>query len=198
MRLTSDMRSTTVTNIIKARLTDEYLAIADRIETSAQLIYDTYIPVIVKELPGGICPTYNYISLKIGDDYVSLRFNGVFDVKDEQESYHYRADWSHYFCKREHVAKPFPYNRGGQCVAELSSGHRMYSQYKELIKDTQGFTTKFFTTRSKLRGVVNSVTTVQKLIEVWPEVKPYIAEEAPKPQLPALPISELNQMLRLP
>lgn len=51
-----------------------------------------------------------------------------------------------------------------------------------------------------LRAVLDSVTTDKRLVEVWPEAVAFIpaAERAASPQLPALPISDLNRMIGLP
>lgn len=197
-RLTADMRSTTVTNILKAKLTEEYVAIADRMVEVANTIYEDHIPGFIRDLPEGTCPTYNFVSFKIGDDYLNFRFNGHFNVEDKEENYNRRRDWSHYFLKREHINNPFPYNKGGQCLVQLSPGSKRYNEIKAVVDDANNFIVKFFTARKKALGILNSVQTVPKLLEVWPEVEPYIAEQAPKPQLPALPISEINAVLRLP
>lgn len=51
-----------------------------------------------------------------------------------------------------------------------------------------------------LWAVLNSVGTDKKLVEVWPEAVAFIpaAEKASTPQLPALPIAELNKLIGLP
>lgn len=53
---------------------------------------------------------------------------------------------------------------------------------------------------ASLWAVLNSVSTDKKLIEIWPEALAFIpaAEKANTPQLPALPIADLNKMLGLP
>lgn len=50
------------------------------------------------------------------------------------------------------------------------------------------------------KAVLNSATTDKKLIELWPESIAFIpaAEKAARPNLPALPIAELNKMIGLP
>lgn len=50
------------------------------------------------------------------------------------------------------------------------------------------------------KAVLNSATTDKKLIELWPEAIAFIpaAEKAARPNLPALPIAELNKMIGLP
>lgn len=49
-------------------------------------------------------------------------------------------------------------------------------------------------------AVLNSATTDKKLIDLWPEAIAFIpaAEKAANPNLPALPIAELNKMIGLP
>lgn len=50
-------------------------------------------------------------------------------------------------------------------------------------------------------GVLNSVTTVKRLLEVWPEVKKFIPTEFSKPDVTtalAIPMKQLNEKLRLP
>lgn len=51
-----------------------------------------------------------------------------------------------------------------------------------------------------LWAVLDSVTTDKRLVEVWPEAVAFIpaAERAASPQLPALPIADLNKMIGLP
>lgn len=54
--------------------------------------------------------------------------------------------------------------------------------------------------RVSLWAVLNSVNTDKRLVEVWPEAVAFIpaAEKAATPQLPALPIAELNKLIGLP
>lgn len=51
-----------------------------------------------------------------------------------------------------------------------------------------------------LWATLNSVTTDKKLYEIWPEAVAFVpaAEQAASPNLPALPIAELNKLIGLP
>lgn len=53
---------------------------------------------------------------------------------------------------------------------------------------------------ASVTSVLDSVTTDKRLIEIWPEAVAFIpaAEKANTPQLPALPIAELNKLIGLP
>lgn len=49
------------------------------------------------------------------------------------------------------------------------------------------------------RAMVDSVATVKKLLEVWPEAAELVPEKlAPEKQLPAVPVGELNTLIGLP
>lgn len=53
--------------------------------------------------------------------------------------------------------------------------------------------------RDKVNGVLCSVTTVKRLLQVWPEVKPHIpawALEDPKPNLPAVEVGDVMKSLK--
>lgn len=53
--------------------------------------------------------------------------------------------------------------------------------------------------RAEVRAAVNSVTTVGKLLAVWPEAKELLpASAASKPQLPAVKVEHLNAAIGLP
>ena len=48
------------------------------------------------------------------------------------------------------------------------------------------------------RAVVCSVSTVKKLLEIWPEAKELLPKQEQKTVLPALPIGEINRLVGLP
>lgn len=53
--------------------------------------------------------------------------------------------------------------------------------------------------RVDVRAVVNSVTTVARLLAIWPEAKELLpTSAAPKPQLPAIKVEHLNAAIGLP
>lgn len=54
--------------------------------------------------------------------------------------------------------------------------------------------------KAKIRAVLNSCTTVKKLLDVWPEAKELLPEqlEEARPQLPAVQTADLNAAIGLP
>ena len=69
---------------------------------------------------------------------------------------------------------------------------------ERLVEETQQ-------TKQKTRAALGSVTTIAKLIKIWPEVKPFIPDWAletgvrkPNYAVPSIRAADLNQMLNLP
>jgi hypothetical protein len=53
--------------------------------------------------------------------------------------------------------------------------------------------------RDEAQGILNSVTTAKRLIEVWPEIASFVpTEQATSRNLPALQVDELNRILGVP
>jgi hypothetical protein len=60
----------------------------------------------------------------------------------------------------------------------------------ELIKD------EMKALEQRANAIMASITTVKKLLEVWPEAEAYLPEEPPKvDNLPAIPVASLNEMI---
>lgn len=79
--------------------------------------------------------------------------------------------------------------RSGSEIAERLA--QLEVEKENIDKDAEGL-------REKVIQVVHSVSTVAKLIEVWPEVKPYLPPEATQEDavnLPAIVVADLNQVL---
>lgn len=90
----------------------------------------------------------------------------------------------------------------GRCVLSLNT-----EDHSELIQDLHEYLeAKDMLSRTRqqarrdISAVLKSVHTDKRLLEVWPEVKPFLQEIVPlqpKSNLPAVPIQNLNTMLKL-
>lgn len=88
------------------------------------------------------------------------------------------------------------------CPSEVvfAADHPLVLQFGQLENRKADLKSKRGTLKQQVQAVLASVTTVKKLLEVWPEAKellPQNVEEA-KPQLPALPIADVNALIGLP
>jgi|LGVF01.2.fsa_nt_gb hypothetical protein len=49
--------------------------------------------------------------------------------------------------------------------------------------------------KHKVRAILNSATTDKRLLEVWPEVEPFLPKKEETKNLPAIPVADLNSMI---
>ena len=82
----------------------------------------------------------------------------------------------------------------------LLAGDHLTEQLYAIDHDAAALKSEREQLTMSLRAVLDSVTTDKRLVEVWPEAVAFIpvAERAASPQLPALPIADLNRMIGLP
>lgn len=82
----------------------------------------------------------------------------------------------------------------------FAADHPLVLQFGQLENRKADLTSKRATLKQQVQAVLASVTTVKKLLEVWPEAKELLPQnvEGAKPQLPALPIADVNALIGLP
>lgn len=95
-------------------------------------------------------------------------------------------------------------HRDRQCVS-LVKGNPLAQEFKAFEIKCRQLQSKIEQAKSEINVLLNSCTTVKKLITTWPEVEPFIPEyllqqdpKAPKANLPATYIAQLNTVLALP
>lgn len=76
----------------------------------------------------------------------------------------------------------------------------LVQQFHALDAEEKDLRDRRSTIRAQVRAALNSVTTVKKLLAVWPEAKELLPEnlEEAKVNLPALAVNDLNTMIGLP
>lgn len=101
-----------------------------------------------------------------------------------------------YFGERRRIAKSHEYN----AARVYDAKHPLTARYDAWKKAQDDLDAEKSKAKSSAEAVLNSVTTVKKLIEVWPEVeqfaRPFAVESSSRAI--ALPIRELNARLGLP
>lgn len=102
-----------------------------------------------------------------------------------------------HFGERRRIAQSHKYN----AAKVYDSKHPLTERYREWKKRESALKNEKRTTKSNARAVLDSVSTLKKLIEVWPEVEQFVEDFKPsatgKAQLPALPLKDLNRSLGL-
>lgn len=136
----------------------------------ADKVYEDMYPValrrLMEKLPKGYLPTTDSIYGSFGGQRHWLTMSKVRRVANDRLDKHYTA------------SEP------------------LCAEFFELLHQEKNYQDERNTAIRQARAVLNSCTTLKKLIEVWPEVKPFVADFGKKPvttKALTLSISELNK-----
>lgn len=81
----------------------------------------------------------------------------------------------------------------------LAADHPLTKEFELLEAEDKDLTSRKDKLTCDVRAMVNSVTTVKRLLDVWPEAAELLpASAAPKPQLPSVNVEHLNAIIGLP
>lgn len=134
---------------------------------------------LMEMLPSGWLPKRSSFQVKFEEGtvgYITLRF------KNEED-----------------MVVPYnKHNYGALVVIEL--GHEIEKSVIKWQNDKSDLEKKQSETKASVVAILDSVTTIKRLMDVWPEAKdfilPYMSES--KCTLPAIQFKEVNKMLNLP
>ena len=177
-RLTQSMRDTIERRLLDHRFAAEEKAIKEERAALGEAVYRDLYPKKVLDqmeaLPNGWLPESQSISVRFGDgigNYQGFRFEQSRRLQERHEG----------------TAKVYDEK------APLAKRYAALKDREAALKsDTQEAS-------KKARAVLNSVTTLKRLVEVWPEVAPFVkglGDDGSK-GVPAVPIKELNETLNL-
>ena len=176
-RLTKTMRHQIISNLIKHGFKErrEVLENAERIfaDTVYNDLYSDDVKAKMEAMPKGFLPSKNYLYCTFGDQFGKVSFG-----KERIIAYKHHCG---------NAAKVYESN---SLIAQRF--FRLSDHWDTLIKEEAQ-------AESTTQGILESVSTVEKLLEAWPECRPFVEGIAPvpKPLPPALPIPEINAMLGL-
>jgi len=210
-RLTRHIRESLLKKLITRAFQERAQDLVDR---SAALAVEFYEDALagdleaIRALPRGWLPTDDDIKVYVAGDMERLCFNGsmgngcltpTLRQCGAKEASPELATNTGSFRRPE---LPFPAKVRGQCVKQYEAGHPMEKRLTDLKGEASDFETEVTRATKTAEAAMNSVTTVKKLIEVWPEVeefaRPYLVNGEQRAILPAIPRAELNAKLGLP
>lgn len=194
-RLTKDIREAIARSVMKHRYEATVKALVEEKAAFGMKVYEDLYSKANREkmnaLPEGWLPSSDNVTVQFGASYDRVYFNGythgkivsVVSSEDKRKECSLRLWGKH--------------ERG--CAKVYDATHPLAVARFNLDAKERDLKTQFDETRRQVDAALNAVTTIKKLIEVWPEIAPFAADfENEKPQLPALPTSKLNAILDLP
>lgn len=191
-RLTNDIRDQITRDLINHRFQGEYSALCRATAELAERCYAEKFAKIadkMERLPGGWLPKSEGILCAFGGRLQSLYFNGR----------SFSAAWSAGLSAGAPVQKLFPYESVSNVCLSLEATHPLSEEFDRLDGVASDLRQRVVTARGSAAAALQSVSTVKRLVEVWPEVEPFtIRHVAQRPQLPSVNVDTLNAALELP
>lgn len=178
IRITVSMKDAIVSRLMTHAFNQrEQELISADLELGNQIYADVYSPDTIakfNEFPEGYFPE---------ETDLAVRFQGVKDYVKVNFSRRRIA-----YCHDRGVVKVYDNDN------EFTREYDRLSDIRKKLEDDKK------RVRREAQAIIESVTTLKKLIEIWPEVKPFVAglDEQDIRNLPMIPIRELNRELGLP
>lgn len=209
-RLTRHIREALLKKLMRRAFQKRAQEMVDRCSAFAVTVYEDALAAHLKSIrsiPDGWLPSDDDVKVQIAGEMTRLCFNGSMgngclenvmrEAGAEEASVAGSVKGSF---NRPHM--PFPSKFRGQCVKVYDATDPIAQAYMELTRDLEDLQSEMRAARLSAKTAMESVTTVKKLIEVWPEVeefaKHYLHNGERKAILPAIPRAELNAQLGLP
>ncbi|MEG0281210.1 MAG: Nmad5 family putative nucleotide modification protein [Morganella sp. (in: enterobacteria)] len=86
----------------------------------------------------------------------------------------------------------------GKCL--FPADHKLSKRFTQIIDKEAGIEKREVEIKANVKAALDSVTTIKKLISVWPEVKEILpeSEQLERVMLPAVKVENLNSLIGLP
>lgn len=155
---------------------------------------ELYPPLVLNNmtrLPEGWLPKQGHLTFQFGPAVIRLSFNG-FDY-----GYFKLGD---YRLENETKLRVQSRHTGGVC-AVYEEGSPMDNEYTALVNKRKAWEEQRSTATKLTAATLDKFTTVEKLLEAWPEIEHHVLSTEPdliQPKLPAIPLMQLNTLLDLP
>jgi hypothetical protein len=158
-KLNKDMRE----KIVKAAMAETFAKRKENVTTMEhelagavrRTVLGTKTLELLDALPDGIAPTRNKLSVKIAGSYQDLKLGSDERFPDRVANY-----------------------SGTTCLDVFDGGHPLAEQYEAFMAETTKLKTDMKSIEARLMALVSSYSTVERLIEAWPDGEKFI----PKPQ----------------
>lgn len=194
-RLTNDMRADIVSALMTHKFDDEVSVLCDERAGIALAVYEHHYAGTLErmdKLPKGWLQTEGVVRFRAAGYNHQYNFSGRIFGRPQTLS-------SFISNKRENVEKRQQAQWVGRTLQTYEATHDIAVRVEKHEAAAAALAERVTQARAQATATLDRFTTVEKLIDAWPEIKPFIpAGKAPPPAVPALPTQHLNQMFDLP
>jgi len=155
-------------------------------------IYDAPTRKRMDDLPDGWLATDNDIRIEASASTIVLEFSGNFPYYGKHASLHVVGAMAHYM--------RFPVRDKGRTLKVYDGGTPIAERVTEFMERRDALMSEMQLARKRAAATLDTVHTLEKLIEQWPEIEPFIDEKDRPVPVTALtiPTDQLNELFKLP
>lgn len=198
IRLSVGMKEQIERRLIHYRFSEEAQQLVADYAQLASDVYDDVYPEITQKkmeaLPKGWLPTTGEIGAQFGEtgsSYSNLSFGGKCYGEISYAGGREGNDRG--------TNRLVPYSDKSGCAKRYEATDPMSERYEQLEARYKDLEERIRVAKKVARAAMDSVTTINRLKEVWPEIAPFTERFETRPnQLPAISRPDLNGLLGLP
>jgi hypothetical protein len=196
-RLTTHLRERITNAVLTHRFNEAVEAlISDRAAFAEEVYNDVYRKTDREKmaaLPEGWLPTEGQINVQFGDHrgYESLDYRGhLYGPLNKARKPGGKADPVIRRALNKHYR---------HCAKVYDADHRLSKKYEDLQARQKELCRQYDEAKRQVEAAVNSASTINRLVEMWPEVEPFARSFDASPlKVPSIPTDQLNKLLDLP
>lgn len=198
-RLTNTIRERIALAVLRHRFSDSIEAmIADKAAFADEVYCDIYKKSDrekISALPAGWLPEEHRVGVKFDNtkfSYENIDFSGCVYGKISRTRV------------PQEKSEPAPRRRvltkhSHGCAKVYDEGHRLAKKFVALKEREDELKVAIVAAERQVNAALESATTINKLVEIWPEVEPFARQFDKSPiKVPAVPTEQLNKLLDLP
>lgn len=196
-RLTNNIRDAIIKDMIRHRFLKECTEhVTRRAQFAVKVYEDLYSTETRKQFDAiakGWLPEKSSFIVVFAGNYTELNFNGSFDAHYNHKEYIF-PDNMPVICK-PFMAKD---TRGTQKI--YGAREDLACEYAKLNGERDDIVISIKESTKKLKAVLANFGSTGPLVEMWPEIGPFLKPYAKEPpiSLPAIPVNLLNDTFKLP
>ena len=174
-RLTNDLKDKIVDAASRKAFGDRKQQITQRLQALAVRVYNMHYPAELQELMHALQDKTGGRAFEVSTSFCNQYFAGRRGTMQFPE------------------AKLFLADRRDPKFEHLDAAHPLTLEFYAIYDVSEALKEETKQLRREVRGVLNSVTTVKKLLEVWPAVAELLPDPAkPEAALPAIQLDKIN------
>jgi hypothetical protein len=194
-KLTNYSREKIVRAVLQHRFAEAVAALVAERAAFAKAVYEDIYQLgdrrKMANLPKGWLPEVETIGVQFGDgrSYHALSFSGA----------EYGSQAKMLAKSIEGLSRRVIHSHSRGCAKVYEVTDHLSVTYRALKERSADLTKQIDDAERQTIAAINSASTVNRLIEIWPEVAPFAIKFDPAPvPLPVLPTKKLNALLDLP